>query len=133
MMHLSDAAEDPTGGWLLSSAARQPHAVLWLSDMICCKCRMEFAKLIEHLNSEVNAITSKLGAADVAHQQPAAAAKHAARALADAPEDRTLEQLHDTAQREVPQSLKHYLKLENTRKELLRDRRLLIAKTPGPG
>ena len=87
---------------------------------------------IEDLGTEIAAIAGEINAAVVARERATAAITHAALALADAPDDRQLDRLYDTAQREVAQALERYQYLISREERLLKDRSALVARVVCP-
>ena len=91
------------------------------------------AKQLEQLNGEIAALNVEVKAASEACKSAAAATTRSAIALAGAPGNKTLQLLHDAAQKEQQWALACYKKLKHNREHLLEDIRALQAKLPSAG
>ena len=88
---------------------------------------------LNQLHTEVAAITAEIKAAYAAYESAAAATARAVIALAGASNDKTLELLHDAANKEEQRALGRYEDLKMFREVLNSMRARLQANLPGAG
>ena len=88
---------------------------------------------LNQLNTEVAAITAEIEAAYAAYESAAAATTRAVIALAGASDDKTLELLHDAANKEEKRALGRYEDLKKDQKCLNSMRAWLQANLRGAG